>query len=140
MDQVQTDASRSARLPPDVDPIMEIENAAMSAATMFNRSLLASSAAYQKEWFGFLNRRWREDLDVPARLVCCQTLPEVQQVYLDFWKRAAEQYGVEFQHFAEIAQTKPQLAPEPTAPAAKANRAGRSCTSRPREPNDNDRG
>ena len=122
MDQTQKDASRPVKLPPDVDPVSEVFNPAMTAATTFNRNLLTSIAAYQKEWFGFLNWRWHENLDFPARLARCHMLPEVQQVYLDYWKRAAEQYGVEFQHLGELAQVKPQSAVEPAAPAAKSSR------------------
>ena len=127
MDQMQADAGRSTRLPPDVNPVSEVVNTAMRAATTLNRNLLDNFAAYQKEWLGFLNRRWRENLDVPTRLASCRTLPEVQQVYLDYWKRAAEQYGVEFRHLGEIAQTKlepakPQQGPSPAVAPTKASR------------------
>ena len=123
MEQMQTDADRSTKLPPDVDPVSEFINPAMSAATTFNRSLLESATAYQKEWFGFLNRRWHENLDVSTRLASCRKLPEVQQVCLEYWNRTAAQYGVEFQHLGELAQAKPQSAPEPAAPGAKSSRA-----------------
>ena len=123
MEQMQTDADHSTKLPPDVDPVSEFINPAMSAATTFNRSLLESATAYQKEWFGFLNRRWHENLDVSTRLASCRKLPEVQQVYLEYWKRTAAQYGVEFQHLGELAQAKPQSVPEPAAPGAKSSRA-----------------
>ena len=123
MDQMQADAGRSTWLPPDVDPVSEVFNPAMTAATTFNRNLLTTVDACQKDWFFFLNERWHENLKVPERLAGCRTLPEVQQVYLDYWKRAAEQYGVEFQHLGELAQAKPQSAVEPAAPAAKSSRA-----------------
>lgn len=57
MDQMQADAGRSTRLPPDVNPVSEVVNTAMRAATTLNRNLLDNFAAYQKEWIGFLNRR-----------------------------------------------------------------------------------
>ena len=123
MDQSQKDVSQPVKLAPDVDPVSEVVNPVMSAATTFNLSLLTSFAAYQKEWFGFLNRRWHENLDVSTRLASCRKLPEVQQVCLEYWNRTAAQYGVEFQHLGELAQAKPQSAPEPAAPGAKSSRA-----------------
>ncbi len=117
MDQMQSDAGRSAGLPPDINPVSEVLNPAMRAATTYNRNLLASVAAYQNEWLGFLSVRGRENLDFHLRLAHCRTLPELQQTYVDYWKRASEQYGVEFQHLSEIAQPKPQPAPETAAAA-----------------------
>ena len=90
MDPTPQDSTRRLKLPADVDTVMEVTTPAMTAVTTFNRNLVETFAAFQKEWFGFLNRRWRENMSMPTRLSTCQSLPEVQQIYLDYWKRMAD--------------------------------------------------
>lgn len=123
MDPIPQEPRTPRQLPADVDTIMEVATPALTAVTTFNRDLVETCAAFQNEWFGFLNRRWRENMAMPTRLSICQSLPEVQQVYLDYWKRVADQYGAEFQHLGEITQTRTPHAPNVTAPKDKPNRA-----------------
>lgn len=112
MEQIRPETANSGKFPPDVDPIAEILTPVMGAATTFNRSLLATVTASQNDWADFVNRRWRENLDLPERLGSCRTLLEFEQVYLAYWKRAAEQYGVELRHLGLIAQSKAQPSPQ----------------------------
>jgi Phasin protein len=102
----QDTAGRETSAIPAFDPevLSEISKPALAAATAFQHRTLESMTAYQKEWFGFLNARWQENMAMPARLSACRSLPEVQQVYMDYWKRAADQYGREYQSLGMIAR------------------------------------
>lgn len=123
MDPIPQESRTLQQLPAGVDTIIEIATPAISAVTTFNRDLVETCATFQKEWFVFLNRRCRENMAMPTRLTACQSLPEVQQVFVEYWKRVAEQYGAEFQHLGEIAQTRAPHAPDLTLPKVKPNRA-----------------
>ena len=98
--------------PFDVETILEMSNPATEVVKTFNSKLVENVGAYQKEWFGFFSQRWQENMTLPLRLATCKSMPEVQQVYADFWKRAAEQYGTEFSHVIDAAQHK-TIAAEP---------------------------
>lgn len=117
MEYDQVEAGSSLRLPPDVDPVAEFVTPAMSAASTFNNRLLRSLTAYQSDWLSFVSRRMRENLEVPTRLANCHTFPELQKVYLDYWKTAAEQYSVEVEHLSQLARRPTVAAAEPDAPA-----------------------
>jgi hypothetical protein len=99
--------------PFDVETMIEMSTPATEVVKTFNSKLVENVGAYQKEWFGFFSQRWMENVTLPLKLATCHSLPEVQEVYAGYWKRAAEQYGAEFSHVIEAAQHKPITSPEP---------------------------
>jgi Phasin protein len=96
----------------DVETMIEMTSPANEAVKMFNSKLAENASAYQKEWFGFFNLRWHENISLPMRLAACRSPMEAQQVYLDYWKRTFAQYQAEFTHLFELAQQKTMEAPE----------------------------
>jgi hypothetical protein len=99
-------------LPADVDTVLEVASPAMAAATSFQHNMIETLSACQKEWFEFLNKRWHENLEMPARLAQCRSPGDFQRAYVDYWSRAADQYQTEFKHLGEIVHTKPHQAAE----------------------------
>lgn len=102
----QDTAARETPKMPVFDPevLSEMTTPALAAAASFQHRTLESMTACQKELFGFLNARWHENMAMPARLSTCRSLAEVQQVYVDYWKRAADQYSREYQNLGVIAR------------------------------------
>ena len=92
--------------PFDVETMIEFSAPATEVVKTFNSKLVENVGTYQKEWFGFFSQRWMENAMLPLKLATCQNLPDVQQVYTGFWKRAAEQYSAEFSHLVDAAQHK----------------------------------
>jgi hypothetical protein len=114
----------------DLEVLSEISKPALAAATEFQHRTLESMTAYQKEWFGFLNARWQENTAMPARLSACRSLPEVQQVYVDFWQRAADQYSGEYQKLGVIARADNAAVGAVPSTSCKPARTGPMVTSR----------
>ena len=104
--------------PFDVETMLEMSNPATEVVKTFNSKLVENVGAYQKEWFGFFSQRLQENMNLPLRLATCKSMPEVQEVYASYWKRAAVQYGTEFSHVLDAAQHKP-IAAESTVEKAK---------------------
>lgn len=103
--------------PFDVETMIEMSTPATEVVKTFNSKLVENVGAYQKEWFGFFSQRWMENMTLPLKLATCHSLPEVQQVYTAYWKRATEQYSAEISHVVEAAQQKP-LTSEPAIETA----------------------
>jgi hypothetical protein len=113
METPKTQESTHIKTAPfDVETMIEMSTPATEVVKTFNSKLVENVGAYQKEWFGFFSQRWMENVTLPLKLATCRSLPEVQEVYAGYWKRAAEQYGAEFSHVIEAAQHKP-ITPEP---------------------------
>lgn len=93
--------------PFDVETMIEMSTPATEVVKTFNSKLVENVGAYQKEWFGFFSQRWMENVTLPLKLATCRSLPEVQEVYAGYWKRAVEQYKAEFSHVIDAAQHKP---------------------------------
>jgi len=91
-------------LPIHLELMSELTTPAVAAATTFQRRFFDNMTALQKEWYGFLQARWMENIAMPRRLSRCQTPMDVQQVYMDYWRRTLDQYSGEFQHLGEISQ------------------------------------
>lgn len=87
----------------DREMIAEVATPVFAAANSFQQTFLKNMMAYQKEWVGFLNTRLHENMAMPARLSGCKSLPEVQQVYIEYCKRTIDQYSHETQSLREIA-------------------------------------
>jgi len=92
------------QLPIHMELMTELTAPAVAAATTFQQRLVENMTACQKEWYGFVHSRWQENISMPKRLSRCKTPMDVQLVYMDYWRRALEQYSGEFQQLGEMAQ------------------------------------
>jgi Phasin protein len=100
----------------DPEVLAEIATPALAAATSFQRGFIGNMTAYQNEWLAFLNTRLQENMTMPARISACRSLPQVQQVYADYWRRTLEQYSREYQHLGEIGNADGQSVSNTAAP------------------------
>jgi len=57
-----------------------------------NGKLLESAARVQKDWAEFVHRRVKEDIAVSQRLMNCQSLSDMQQIYSQYFQTAFEHY------------------------------------------------
>jgi len=88
----------------------------MSLLADFNGKLIESVAGAQKDWADFMTRRMREDVAVSQRLIRCQSLADLQDVYCNYLRKAVEQY----QEQSQRALQKGQSAAEELADTAEA--------------------
>lgn len=118
---IQQIHGRETGQPPTLDAslLSEVMTPAIKAATSIQRGMMERAAAYQHEWLGFVATRCQENMTMPVRLAGCRSLPEMQQVYADYWKRTVDHYGSEFKHLGEIARTSQNTNPSPPASASR---------------------
>jgi hypothetical protein len=57
-----------------------------------NGKLLEGAARVQKDWAEFVHRRVREDIAVSQRLMNCQSLADMQEIYSQYLQTAFEHY------------------------------------------------
>jgi hypothetical protein len=66
-------------------------NPLLAVATDINGKLLEHVASAQKDWAEFVHRRFKEDIAASRRLMSCQSFGDMQQVYSQYLRTAAEQ-------------------------------------------------
>jgi cation transport regulator ChaB len=67
-------------------------NSVFAVITEINGKLLESAAHVQKDWAEFVHRRVTEDIAVSQRLINCQSLADMQQIYSQYFQTAFEHY------------------------------------------------
>ena len=67
-------------------------NPLFAVVTDINGKLLESAVRVQKDWAEFVHRRVKEDVAVSQRLMNCQSLGDMQQVYSQYFQTAFEHY------------------------------------------------
>ena len=73
-------------------PPMPPGNPLLAVATDINGKLFESAASAQKDWAEFVHRRVKENVGVAQRLLSCQSLADMQDVYSQYLRTAFEQY------------------------------------------------
>jgi phasin protein len=66
-------------------------NPLLAVATDINGKLLEHVAGAQKDWADFVHRRFKEDLAASRQLMNCQSFGDIQQIYSQYLRTAAEQ-------------------------------------------------
>ena len=61
-----------------------------AVVTDVNGKLLESAARVQKDWAEFVHLRVKEDIAVSQRLMNCQSLGDMQQIYSQYFQTAFE--------------------------------------------------
>jgi len=67
-------------------------NPLFAIVTDINGKLLEGAASAQKDWAEFVHRRVQEDIAASRRLMNCQSLGEMQEIYADYVRAAFEQF------------------------------------------------
>ena len=102
--KIQAASGSSVPFDTPVEFANEIARPASKAMDAFNSNMLKTFTSCQNEWLGFVGRRMQENLSMPARLASCRSMPDVQQVYMDYWNRTIDQYQDEFQTLVRTLQ------------------------------------
>jgi hypothetical protein len=98
-------------------PIMQ--NPMMTILAEMNGSFLESVATAQKDWMDFVHRRIKEDVAVSRKLMRCQSLPEMHQIYSEYLETASEHYQRQSEKLVERGESMAQHLAETTEAAAK---------------------
>ena len=77
----------------------------LSSVATWNFKAGSALAAFNGEWFDFVNRRAREDFALIQRLGACQRPDEAWRVYSEFFVKAAGDYQQEFMELARLGST-----------------------------------
>lgn len=83
---------------------MALNKPMLTAMTELNGHFIDQMTRANTEWFGFVNRRFSEDMAASQRLMECRTVQDLFAVYTEFFQRAQQQYQAEFQYFARLNQ------------------------------------
>jgi hypothetical protein len=77
----------------------------LGSVATWNLKVGSALAAFNGEWFDFVNRRAREDFALIQRLGACQRPDEAWRVYSEFLVKAAGDYRQEFMELARLGST-----------------------------------
>jgi transcription initiation factor TFIIIB Brf1 subunit/transcription initiation factor TFIIB len=76
-------------------------NPLFAVVTDINGRFLESAARVQKDWAEFVHRRVKEDIAVSQRLMKCQSLADMQQIYSQYVQTALEHYREQSERAAQ---------------------------------------
>jgi Phasin protein len=97
-------------------PIMQ--NPIITIIAEMSGSFLESVATAQKDWMDFVHRRIKEDVAVSRKLMRCQSLPEMHQIYSEYLETAFEQYQRQSEKLVERGESMAQHLAQTTEAAA----------------------
>jgi hypothetical protein len=80
----------------------ELNANALPENTELQKSMFLQN--FVDEWFEFLGKRTRQQMHLIETIQGCQSLPDVQQAYSEFWQNAFTQYAEEPRRMLRIAQ------------------------------------
>src|SRR5262245_5288527 len=75
---------------------------ALAGAVKWNGKMYQGLAMLGSEWLDFVNRRLKEDLNLPHRLCASQSPEELRVTYLAFLKQAMDDYQKELTVMARL--------------------------------------
>ena len=94
-------------------------NPLFAVVTNMNGKFLESAAGVQMDWVEFVNRRIKEDIAVSERLINCQSLGDMQQIYSQYFQTAFEQYREQFERAAQRGTSMTEVVAESVEPRAR---------------------
>src|SRR5262245_6681070 len=94
-------------------------NPLFAVVTDINGRLLESAARVQKDWAEFVHLRVKEDIAVSQRLMNCQSLADMQQVYSQYFQTAFEQYREQSERAVQRSTSMTDAVVESMAPRAR---------------------
>jgi hypothetical protein len=74
----------------------ELWGPALAGAAKWNGKMYEGFALLGSEWLDFVNRRLKEDLNLPQRMCACKSPEEARDTYVAFWRQAVDDYQKEF--------------------------------------------
>ena len=80
----------------------ELWGPALAGAAKWNGKMYEGFALMGSEWLDFVNRRLKEDLNLPQRMCACRTPEEARDTYAAFWRQAVDDYQKEFVVMARL--------------------------------------
>jgi hypothetical protein len=81
---------------------IELWGPALAGAAKWNGRMCEGFALLGSEWLDFVNRRLKEDLNLPQRVCACRSAEELRDTYTVFWRQAMDDYQKEFTVMAKL--------------------------------------
>jgi hypothetical protein len=81
---------------------IELWGPALAGAAKWNGKMCQGFALLGSEWLDFVNRRLKEDLNLPQRVCACRSAEELRDTYTAFWRQAMDDYQKEFTVMAKL--------------------------------------
>lgn len=81
---------------------IELWGPALAGAAKWNGKMCEGFALLGSEWLDFVNRRLKEDLNLPQRVCACRSPEELRDTYTAFWRQAIDDYQKEFTIMAKL--------------------------------------
>lgn len=81
---------------------IELWGPALAGAAKWNGKMCEGFALLGSEWLDFVNRRLKEDLNLPQRVCACRSPEELRDTYAVFWRQAMDDYQKEFAVMARL--------------------------------------
>jgi hypothetical protein len=82
-----------------------LANPMMVILSDVNCAFMEALATAQKDWADFVQQRIREDVTVGRRLINCQSLPDMQQIYSQYLQTAFDQYRQQCEKLARRSES-----------------------------------
>jgi phasin protein len=80
----------------------ELWGPALAGAAKWNGKMYEGFALMGSEWLDFVNRRLKEDLNLPQRMCACRSPEEARETYVTFWRQAVDDYQKELAVMARL--------------------------------------
>src|SRR5262245_48133164 len=94
-------------------------NPLFAVVTGMNGKLLESATRVHMDWAEFVHRRVKEDIAVSQRLMNCQSLSDMQQIYSQYFQTAFEQYREQSERAVQRSTSMTDAVVESMAPRAR---------------------
>jgi hypothetical protein len=75
---------------------LNVLNPFLAGAAIWNSRAYEGFATLVPEWQDFLARRFEQDLTLLQRLAACRSPDQIWTANVEFWQRAADDYGKQF--------------------------------------------
>jgi len=88
--------------PFDLGAVVDFNHEALETMTEMNRAVIKRLMQYNEEIAEFTNKRLKEDMAVPSKLMACGSTHDIFNCYMAFCQDAAQQYLDEAQRLAAL--------------------------------------
>jgi transcription initiation factor TFIIIB Brf1 subunit/transcription initiation factor TFIIB len=94
-------------------------NPLLAVVTDINGKWLENAARVQKDWAEFVHQRVKEDVAVSHRLMNCQSLADMQQIYSQYCQTAFEHYREQSERVVQRGKSMTEVVAQSTFMAGK---------------------
>ena len=98
----ETNEALDVVFPFDLGAVVDFNHEALETMTEMNQAVIKRLMQYNEEIAEFANKRLKEDMAVPQKLIACGSTHDIFNCYVAFYQDAAQQYLNEAQRLAAL--------------------------------------